>query len=87
MELVDVLFKKVVSRGIYEETDFLALEQNYVDVLNEFKKLFSFIGNRQSDEIGMPHLDSKCVYAHLAKMGAPIHTPHSELWFLPDKDL
>ena len=55
--------------------------------VNEFKKLFSFIGNRQSDEIGMPHLDSKCVYAHLAKMGAPIHTPHSELWFLPDKDL
>jgi lipopolysaccharide biosynthesis regulator YciM len=35
MELVDVLFKKVVSRGIYEETDLLALEQNYIDVLSE----------------------------------------------------
>jgi len=49
--------------------------------------LLSFIGNRQSDEIGMSHLDSKCVYAKLSKMGAPIHKPHSELWFLPDKDL
>lgn len=35
MELVDVLFKKVVSRGIYEESDLISLEKNYVDVLEE----------------------------------------------------
>lgn len=35
MELVDVLFRKVVSRGIYEESDLASLEKNYKDVLNE----------------------------------------------------
>lgn len=38
MELVDVLFKKVVSRGIYESTDLVSLEKNYRDVLTELGK-------------------------------------------------
>jgi tetratricopeptide (TPR) repeat protein len=38
MELVDVLFKKVVSRGIYEDSDLAALQQNYKDVLEELGK-------------------------------------------------
>ena len=54
---------------------------------DQVKDMLKFIGNRKSDEIGLPHLDTKCIYAQLAKMGAPIHKPHSELWFLPDKEL
>jgi tetratricopeptide (TPR) repeat protein len=38
MELVDVLFKKVVSRGIYEQPDLLSLQKNYSDVLDELGK-------------------------------------------------
>lgn len=38
MELLDVLFKKVVSRGIYNQEDLTSLEKNYSDALNELGK-------------------------------------------------
>lgn len=38
MELLDVLFKKVVSRGIFQNDDLISLEKNYLDVLSELGK-------------------------------------------------
>jgi len=89
---VRIIFDKILNCNACKREQKLADLKNPniffgTNKVNEVKKLLSFIGNRQSDEIGMSHLDSKCVYAKLSKMGAPIHKPHSELWFLPDKDL
>lgn len=38
IELVEVLSKKVVNRGIYEQADLLLLEKNYTETLTELKK-------------------------------------------------
>jgi len=43
IELVDVLSKKVVNRGIYEQADLISLEKNYVETLAELKKSTSTI--------------------------------------------
>jgi len=45
--------------------------------------LIDFIGNVKENR----KLDSNCVYSKLLQMKAPVGIPHSELWFLPDKDL
>lgn len=89
---VKVIFEKILNcnacktkqrlRDLCDPYTFLVASK-----ADEVKKMLRFIGNRKSDEIGLPHLDTKCIYAQLAKMGAPIHKPHSELWFLPDKEL
>ena len=53
---------------------------------NSVIKLINFIG-KKTEQNGLPALDVKCVYYYLRNIGAPIGKPHSELWFLPDKDL
>ena len=53
------------------------------------KDLINYIGRFGQNASGLPGPDSNCVYSYLQKMGAPTNGKglHSELWFLPDKDL
>jgi hypothetical protein len=48
------------------------------------RDLINYIGKIDDNVV-----DTKCIYSHLRKMGAPTNgaIPHSELWFLPDKNL
>ena len=60
---------------------------NIFNDVGRVEDLLNFIGKITQNDGKPPDLDIKSVYYSLKIMGAPIDKPHSELWFLPDKDL
>jgi adenine-specific DNA-methyltransferase len=59
---------------------------NVFNDVNSVEKMINFIGSVKIQN-GIESLEQNSVYGYLHKIGAPVHKPHSELWFLPDKDL
>jgi len=71
------------SQSITQLTDPIKIFEDPASV----RDLIRYIGNIDDENPNI--VDSKCVYSHLQRIGAPTNgvSPHSELWFLPDKNL
>ena len=71
------------SQSITQLTDPIMIFEDPASV----RDLIRYIGNTDDENPNI--VDSRCVYSHLQRIGAPTNgvSPHSELWFLPDKNL
>ena len=58
--------------------------ENIFSDIGRVRDLINFIGNFSDDKVT---LDKTSVYYYLHKLNAPVSELHSEIWFLPDKDL
>lgn len=92
-EYIDVdvrnIFRENLSCDACKQKQHIKDLQDPYSIFNDtssIRDLLNFIG-RIEIQNDRPSLYINSVYGSLQRMGATIGLPHSELWFLPDKDL